>query len=117
MIRKFRTLFFWLFTCTLVTACTCANKKASTEPVSVSRAVFHNRDSLLYYAERAYLHDDPKGLFITGAAAYLRIQDPTPFDSLGLTTVPTEEADIMLNRAAELGNEDARKLIQCLHEK
>ena len=60
------------------------------------------------------MDEDPKALFITGAAAYLRRQDPQPFDSLGLTTVSRDEADIMLLRAAELGNADALALIHCL---
>ena len=109
-----KTLFLLLFTCTLMVACTCGNNKVSTEPVSVSKALFHNRDSLLFWAERAYKFEDPKGLYVTGAAAYLQIQDPEAFDTLGLTTVSIEEADILLLRAAELGNEDALKLIKCL---
>ena len=111
---KAHNLFILLFTCTLFSlACTSCNKKAST-PVEVSASIFYNHDSLAYYAERAYLHDDPKGLFVTGAAAYLRHQDPQPFDSLGLTTVRLDEAAIMLLHAAELGSEDARALIHCL---
>lgn len=80
----------------------------------MSKSLFHNRDSLLHYASLAYENEDPKGLYVTGAAAYLQIQDPEAFDTLGLTTVSIEEADILLLRAAELGNEDAHKLIKCL---
>ena len=109
-----KTLFLLLFTCTLMVACTCGNNKAFTEPVSVSKAIFHNHDSLLYYAALAYKDEDPKGLYITGATAYLHIQDPEAFDTLGLTTVSIDEADVLLLRAAELGNEDALKLIKCL---
>ena len=109
-----KTLFLLLFTCTLLSACTCRNNKVTTEPVSVSKSLFHNRDSLLHYASLAYENEDPKGLYVTGAAAYLQIQDPEAFDTLGLTTVSIEEADILLLRAAELGNDDARKLIKCL---
>ena len=60
------------------------------------------------------MHDDPKGLYITGAAAFLRIEDPDFPDSC--TTVPVEEARIMLLRAAELGSEDAQNLIHCMQE-
>ena len=113
--RKCRILFL-LSTCTLLSACTCCSKKASTEdaprPVQVRKSLFHNPDSLLFYAERAYLNDDPKGLYVTGAAAYLRQQDPDFPDSC--TTVPLDEAAIMLRRAAELGHEDAITLIHCL---
>lgn len=61
------------------------------------------------------MDEDPRGLFVTGAAAYLKWQGELP-DSLGLTTVSRDEADIMLLRAAELGSEDAKTLIHCLHE-
>lgn len=86
----------------------------STE-VEVRASLFHNHDSLIYYAERAYMDEDPRGLFVTGAAAYLKWQGELP-DSLGLTTVSRDEADIMLLRAADLGSEDAKNLIHCLHE-
>ena len=89
--------------------------RAASSPVEVSSSVFCDPDSLLYYAERAYMDDDPRGLFITGAAAYLKWQGDLP-DSLGLTTVSRDEADIMLLRAAELGSEDAKNLILCLHK-
>ena len=80
--------------------------------VEIPASIFFNQDSLNAYAELAYLHDDPKGLFVTGAAAYLRAQDPNFPDSC--TTVSLDEADIMLLRAAELGYPDALNLIRCL---
>ena len=89
--------------------------RAASSPVEVSSSVFCDPDSLLYYAERAYMDEDPRALFITGAAAYLKWQGDLP-DSLGLTTVSRDEADIMLLRAADLGNPDARQLILCLHK-
>ena len=98
-------------TCTLLLGA-CTSKE---QPVEVSSAVFYNHDSLSYYAALAYKDDDPRGLFITGAAAYLKWQGDLP-DSLGLTTVPLDEADIMLLHAADLGNEDAKNLILCLHK-
>ena len=59
-----------LFTCTLLTACTCCSKKASTvdapRPVQVRKSLFHNPDSLAYYAALAYKDDDPQGLYVTG---------------------------------------------------
>ena len=105
-------------TCTLLlfTACTYGSKPASTEnlnTVPVSKALFHNPDSLAYYAELAYLHDNPKGLFVTGVAAWLRRLDENFPDSL--TTVSFEEADIMLLRAAQLGYPDAIRAIHCLY--
>ena len=81
-------------------------------PVHVSKSLFHNPDSLLYYAALAYKDDDPQGLYVTGAAAFLRANDPAFPDSC--TTVPLDEARIMLTRAADLGHEDAQTLILCL---
>ena len=102
----------------LFNACTrCNENKIASrqtdeiERVKIPLSLFCNGDSLLKYAELAYLHDDPKGLFVTGAAAYIREDGHMP-DSC--TTVPLDEADIMLLRAAELGNEDALTLIRCL---
>ena len=82
------------------------------QPVHVSRALYHNPDSLAHYAELAYLHEDPQGLYVTGAAAFLRDSDPDFPDSC--TTVSLDEAAILLLRAAELGHEDALTLIRCL---
>ena len=102
---------FLAITCTLLmSACT-----SKEQPVEVNSSVFYNHDSLNYYAALAYKDEDPRGLFITGAAAYLKWQGDLP-DSLGLTTVSRDEADIMLLRAAELGDPDAIKLILCLHK-
>jgi hypothetical protein len=97
-------------------SCIACGKKpqpAETAPVNIPASVFYNHDSIMAYAELAYLHDDPKGLFVTGAAYYLRRQGDLP-DSLGITTVERDEADIMLLRSAELGYQPARDLIHCL---
>ena len=89
-----------------------AKNSTKPHPVHVSKSLFHNPDSLLYYAALAYKDDDPQGLYVTGAAAFLREQDPNFPDSC--TTVSLDVARIMLTRAAELGHEDARTLILCL---
>lgn len=48
----------------------------------------------MYYAEKAYLHDDPKGLFVIGITTYLKAQDPDyPEHNL---YVSRDEGDIML---------------------
>jgi len=105
---KFTIFKILMFMCAVImTAC-----KPSPKPVTVSKSLFYNPDSLLYWAQRAYMHDDPQGLYITGAAAFLRIQDPDFPDSC--TTVPIEEARIMLLRAAELNEPNAKQLIHCL---
>ena len=107
-------------TCTLFMACTSKNPKSANRlstdnlPVDVRASVVYNPDSLLHYARLAYLEDDPQGLFITGAAAYLRAQDPDFPDSC--TTVPLWEASIMLKHASDLGHSDAARLIRCLQE-
>ncbi|MBR6034992.1 MAG: hypothetical protein IKP39_02940 [Paludibacteraceae bacterium] len=109
----------WLVCCVLpflcaflLSACTRGSQRPADEApmVEIPASVFFHPDSLVKYAELAYLHDDPKGLFVTGAAAYLRQQGQMP-DSC--TTVPLDEADIMLLRAAELGYPDALNLIRC----
>ena len=107
-----------LFTCTLLlSACTCGNKKENTgknpHAVEVSRKLFWNADSLRYYAKKAYLEEDARALFVTGAAAYMQRYSELP-DSM--PTVSLDEASIMLLRAAELGNEDAYNLIHCLSD-
>ena len=108
---------FLLFTCTLlISACTCGrfrDNQSSTCGVSwADTTIYYNHDSLLHYARLAYLEDDPRGLFITGSAAYLRADDPH-FPSY-LTTVPLDEADIMILHAAELGSLSARMFISDL---
>ena len=114
--QKCRISTLLLFTCTLLSACTCCSKKADTgdapRPVQVRKSLFHNPDSLAYYAALAYKDEDPQGLYVTGAAAFLRAQDPSFPDSC--TTVSLDEASIMLLRAAELGHPDALTLIHCL---
>ena len=109
----------WIGTCMLaVSACTCGNgsRKISTTddtaPVCISRSLFHNGDSLAFYARKAYMEDDPQGLYVTGAAAFLRLALHDMPDSC--TTVPPDEAEIMLKRAAALGHKDAHRLLQCL---
>ena len=110
---------FYIFlavTCTLILgACTSKEKQTASTPVDIPASIFHNPDSLSYYAALAYKDEDPRGLFVTGAAAYLKWQDPASFPA-SCTTVSRDEADIMLLRAAELGSEDARQLILCLHK-
>ena len=107
-------LILLLFTFTLLSACTCCSKKAdkdAAQPVPVRKSLFHNRDSILYYADLAYNQEDPKGLFVMAVAAYLR-EDGTLPDSI--TTVSLDEAEIMLLRSAELGYPDALQAIRCL---
>ena len=93
----------------------CGRKQAEApgapQPVEISRDLFYSADSLALYARLAYLNDDPKALFVTGLAAHLKHDDPSFPDSL--TTVPLDEADIMLLRAAEKGNADALTYIRC----
>ena len=121
MLSTAKTVFFVLliFVTALFSACSKNDKSEKSrvleapksEAVEVSRDLFFNADSLLYYAELAYLHEDPQGLYVTGAACYMKLDGLLP-DSL--TTVRRDEADIMLLRAAQLGHADALQLIRCL---
>ena len=127
ILRGGRLILLLAVTCTLAIACTSGKPKSklstvnyqlSTKddaaPIDVRASVVYNPDSLLEYARRAYLDDDAEGLFITGAAAYLRLQDPNFPDYC--TTVPLWEANIMLRHAADLGHTDAARLIHCLQD-
>ena len=111
-------LFSLASTCMLLVACTCGqnNQTPTGDPdaVPVSKSLYHNPDSLLRYAELAYMHDDPKGLYVTAVAAFLRAQDPNFPDSC--TTVPLDEARIILQHAADLGYPDAIKSLRCLQK-
>lgn len=107
-----RIFFLLSITCTLI-ACTCGNKQPESKPSGVSASIVYNRDSMLYYAERAYLHDDPKGQYILAAAAYLRIQGELP-DSI--YAIGRWEADTMLMLSAAQGYEPAISAINCLKE-
>ena len=107
-----------VFFVSLLTLTACAKKSVKPdltagEPVPVSKALFHNPDSLAYYAALAYKDEDPKALYVMGAAARLAQQPDWP-DSL--TTVSVEEGDIMLLRSAELGYPKAIQLIYCFHK-
>ena len=102
---------FLAVTCTLFLSCTSKKPQEEDLAVPVSKSLFHNYDSIMYYAERAYKHEDPKGLFVMGVAARLRADGSLP-DTI--PTVPISEADIMLLRSAELGYPDAIKAIRCL---
>ncbi|MBR0297147.1 MAG: hypothetical protein IJQ95_07150 [Paludibacteraceae bacterium] len=82
--------------------------------MEIRKSLIYNGDSLAYFAERAYLHDDPDALFITGLASFISVQDPDFPDSIH--TVPIDEAEIMLLHAADLGQKDAITLIGCLND-
>ena len=85
----------------------------TSTPVDVRASLFHNRDSVNYYAERAYKLDDPQGQFVVGACYYLRKQGDLPDD---IYVVSHNEADSMLIFSAAQGYEPAINLIHCLHE-
>ena len=84
----------------------------TSTPVDVMASLFHNRDSVNYYAERAYKLDDPQGQFVVGACYYLRKQGDLPDD---IYVVSHNEADSMLIFSAAQGFEPAINLIHCLH--
>ena len=90
-----------------------ALKAAPSGAVEVRRTLFYNGDSLLHYARLAYEEEDPEGLYVTGAAAFLRREVSDFPDSC--TTVSLDEAAVMLQRAAQLGHADAKQLIHCLN--
>ena len=87
-------------------------QSVTSTPVDVRASLFHNRDSVNYYAERAYKLDDPQGQFVVGACYYLRKQGDLPDD---IYVVSHNEADSMLIFSAAQGFEPAINLIHCLH--
>lgn len=88
------------------------NSVPENRPVEIRLSLYHNPDSLNAYAQKAYLEEDPKGLYVTGVASYLALFDEWP-DSL--TTVSYEdEGWLMIWRAAQLNYPDAVQLIHCM---
>ena len=108
-------LSIFLICALLLIACICGYHKGAAasepSPLTFSRALYFNGDSLRHYAKKAYLEEDPHALFVTGAAAYMSRYANLP-DTL--PTVSLDEGAIMLLRAAELGDQDAVSLIHCL---
>ena len=73
----------------------------------------------MYYAERAYMLDDPKGQFVVGTCYYLRCQNGAGHaDTLPdyIYTVSRAEADTMLMLSAAQNYQPAIDLIHCLRE-
>ena len=110
-----------LFTYTLcLTACTCCHRSDDRlvyvdNIPRLSADIFYSRDSLLFYAQRAYETEDPEALCITATSAYhLRYFDTAAADSL--TPVPEEDASVMLLRACELGYEPAYIVVHYLDQ-
>ncbi len=95
--------------CEIERASTCGAE--APKPVEISKSLFYNPDSIAYYSAMAACEDNPRALFIVGMAAHLRVADPDyPED---ITTVPLDEADYYILRAAELGSPDALAYIRC----
>ena len=112
-----------LFTCTLLlNACTW--KKPALDDTGLEphpdtvpyfqTSLYYNNDSLMEYARRAYLEDDAAALCVTGAAAYLHRNDSAARDTLSVVSL--DEADIMLQRSAQLGCSDACRFIHYLDQ-
>ncbi len=85
-----------------------------TPKVEIRKSLFFNRDSVLYYAERAYKYDDPQGCFVVGACYYLREQDPEFPETIYV--VSHEDADTFLMISAAQNYQPAIDLIHCLHD-
>jgi hypothetical protein len=82
-------------------------------PVYVSKALFCDRDSVMYYYEQGLLHDDPKGLFVLGVAARLRYDGHLPEE---IQAFPVQQGDSFLLLSAQLGYTPAIQAIYCLHK-
>ena len=94
-------------------ACACTKKPKQSDERALHASVVYNADSLEHYMELAYLHEDPKAMYIIAGAAYLKCQGDPHFDTL--YTVPLEEARTMLWGAAHVHHyQPAIDAIQCL---
>ena len=94
--------------------CACAPKPNSQSYfLNEYDSVFQSRDSLLWYASRAYMCDDAKGQFVTGAAPYLQREGKVPD---WIYTLPLDQADTMLMMSAQQGFEPAVAFIGVLVE-
>ena len=81
-------------------------------PVPVSKALFFNNDSVMYYYEQGLRFNNPKGLYVIGVTAHLRQEGTLP-DYIYAPSV--EEGDKYLLESANLGYRDAIQTIYCLH--
>lgn len=94
-------------------ACCDENSKFAPEAVEVPMSIFYNRDSIDFYARKAFLEEDAKGLFVMGAATYLQRQGDMP---KSIATMPLEDADDMLMLSAGKHYQPAIDLINCLRK-
>ncbi len=102
-----------IIVCAACSACNPKPKPADDGFVHVPASLFWNRDSVMFYAERAFLQDDPKGCFVVGACYYLRQQGELPDY---ITIVDQAMADDMLMVSAGNGYQPAIDLIRCLQK-
>ena len=114
---------------TAVVLCTCGTKNQQSTgngqnpckkqqpevnaPVEIRLSLFNHRDSVMYWAQRAYEQNDPKGQFVVGACYYIRMDGHLPDE---ITTVSRAEADTMLMLSASQNYQPAIDLIHCLHQ-
>ena len=82
-------------------------------PVPVPPSILCNRDSMLYYAERAYLDNDPKALFLTAAGYYAKSNGLYP-DTLYIPTVDRQTAEEFLYLSASMDFPPAVRLVNLL---
>ena len=120
-IRQNVVFLLLLFTYTLcLTACTCCHRSDDRlvyvdNIPRLSADIFYSRDSLLFYAQRAYETEDPEALCITATSAYhLLYFDTAAADSL--TPISEEDASVMLLRACELNYEPAYIVLHYLDQ-
>ena len=85
-----------------------AKPTSASIPIDVDALCFHDHDTYLSYAERAFLDDDPEGLYVLGAAYYLRQEGLLPDE---IYTVSHAEADEFLDVSSAQGYDPARTLI------
>ena len=85
-----------------------AKPTSASIPIDADALCFHDHDTYLSYAERAFLDDDPEGLYVLGAAYYLRQEGLLPDE---IYTVSQSDADEFLDVSSAQGYDPARTLI------
>lgn len=113
-----KKILFILSTCALI--CACGTKPAQNqcpyteEEFPIHGSVLSNPDSMEYYSELAK-EGDARALYIMAASYYCNDQvQPLPIDIKRVRT--REEADSLLNVAAEQGYKPAIKTKECFKE-
>ena len=83
------------------------------QPVALPPSILFNRDSVLHYAEQAYLDNEPKALFITAAGYYAQANGLYP-DTVSVPVIDRKTAEQFLFLSALMDYPPAIRLVRNL---